>query len=472
MFEYISKYFVSKIIPAITTVLSISLFTKYLSPEEYGLYSLSLSISVGLSLIFFQWLNVSVGRYIPAIKDEQDKKKMITTILVSFVVISIFLLIANLGLSYISDYSFFVNYVGVLAITIAWFELNQKLNNSLFDPKSYTISLGAKNILAVLLGGVGLYLGYDGRAIIVTLVLSQIISVMNNYKIWKNTNVQYLDLNLLKRILRYGLPLTLTFLMIFIINSSGKFILNELMGEIYVGYLSVTYDLAQLLLITICGILNLATYPIVIDAFSKSKELANKKLQDVFLIVIGVTIPVALGLISVRSEVTYLFIDMQYYEYVIQLLPIILGALFLSALKSAYFDYAFHLSEKTGMQSLAVIISALTCIILNYVLIPMFGIIGAAYASLFSYATYLVGCIFIGSLVYKLPPIKINDTCSIVVSALIMFYIVSGIVVDSKIISLLLKVGVGVFVYSSLLVFFNVMGVKEYIFKKYIVNIK
>lgn len=472
MFEYISKYFISKIIPAITTVLSISLFTKYLSPDEYGLYSLSLSISIGISLIFFQWLNVSVGRYIPAIKNEQEKNNMITTVLFSFVVLSILIMFINIILSYYGEFSFFISYVGILAISIAWFELNQKLNNSLFDTRSYTISLAIKNILALMLGGIGLYLGYDGRIIIITLIFSQLISVVNNYRIWKCYSIKFLDFNLLKKILKYGLPLTLTFLMIFIINSSGKMILNELMGEAYVGYFSVAYDLAQLLLLTICGVLNLATYPIVINSFSKSTELANEKLQDVFLIVISVTIPVTLGIIAVRYELTYLFIDEKYYEYVTQLLPIILGALFLSALKSAYFDYAFHLSERTGMQSVAVIISAVTCILLNYALIPRFGVAGAAYASLLSYTAYLVACILIGNLVFKLPPIKVRDSVYILLSAAFMYYIVNFVSVDSKILSLLLKVGVGVIIYSFLLILFDVMSIKKHIFGKYKVNIK
>src|SRR6476620_869841 len=63
-------YLVARGLPGVIAFLAIPLFSRLLLPADYGRYALVMA-SVGLlNALLFQWLRLSLVRYLPAFKDD------------------------------------------------------------------------------------------------------------------------------------------------------------------------------------------------------------------------------------------------------------------------------------------------------------------------------------------------------------------------------------------------------------------
>src|SRR5438874_6248258 len=83
-------YLLARGLPGIVAFLAIPLFSRLLEPADYGRYALVLA-SVGLlNALLFQWLRLSLVRYLPAFKDDPARLK-------STLVTATLILIAALG---------------------------------------------------------------------------------------------------------------------------------------------------------------------------------------------------------------------------------------------------------------------------------------------------------------------------------------------------------------------------------------
>src|SRR5947209_6168500 len=68
-------YLLARGLPGLIAFLTIPLFTRLLEPEEYGRYALVLATVMLLNALLFQWLRLSMVRFLPACKDEPVRLK-------------------------------------------------------------------------------------------------------------------------------------------------------------------------------------------------------------------------------------------------------------------------------------------------------------------------------------------------------------------------------------------------------------
>src|SRR5690554_2655979 len=75
-------YLLARGVPGIVNFLAVAIYTRVLSPDEYGRYALVLS-AVGLfNIIFFQWLGFSLLRFLPA--HLSNPKELLSAVLGGF----------------------------------------------------------------------------------------------------------------------------------------------------------------------------------------------------------------------------------------------------------------------------------------------------------------------------------------------------------------------------------------------------
>jgi O-antigen/teichoic acid export membrane protein len=454
-------YSITKLLPAIATLIGISLFTRLLSPNEYGLYSLSLLIASAGSAIFFQWLSLSLGRFYQE-GGRELKDKLLSTILISFILVSLFVIVVSFIAALLLDNEVDFLLVTVLAITTAWFELNQRLSNADLKPKPYAISLTVKSFLAVVGGYYFILIGFSGEGVLIALCISYILATCVQLNYWKVFKLSLVDKKTLIKMLDYGLPLTLTFLMLFIINGSGKFFLNYILDKSAVGMFSVAYDFTQYIIVTLCGVLHLAAFPLIIKAYSEKGELEGKKQLLLSLgLLVAVSIPLVFGLISTVNELVTIFLGEEFRESAIELIPPIAIALLLMVLKSYYFDYAFQLAKNTKLQLVGVAGGAIASFIANPILINLYGVEGATYAMLISFFVYLIICIYLGRRIFDMPTIPWLNILKVCLSCGLMILAIEHLTITDLYLSLLVKVTLGCCIYSLSMLLLNYMGIKE-----------
>ncbi|WP_081440584.1 oligosaccharide flippase family protein [Thermotoga petrophila] len=179
--------------------------------------------------------------------------------------------------------------------------------------------------------------------------------------------------------LRIGLPVILHNLAGVILVQFDRFVIQDMIGPRAVGLYSYAYNLAMAPLI-ILGATNLAWVPWFYDkmALNEKEDIRNKSkiYNELFLlslIVIYITIP-WLGLIMAPKT---------YYQS-LNILPIVIASYYMQFLYTLYVNFAFYF-KRTLSVAVGTVLSGVINIVLNILLVPIFGYEVAALTTLISY---------------------------------------------------------------------------------------
>ncbi len=368
-------YFISHGLPALISFASIAIFTRLLTPEEYGVYALIFAIAGLINAVVFEWLKFSLIRYYPKHKEDPS---FLETVKLSFVGLVLTSTVVGL-IFYLTFERLTFTYVVlclVLSWSQSWYGIHLSLLRAQLNPKAYgylsfsRVALGlafSTSLILIGLNEIGLLIG-----MIAAFWLTLLVPTL---RVWKaKPNVTQLDRNMLKGFVKYGFPLSITFLLTVVIHNSDRLIIEYLLTTSDTGLYSVTYDLTQQTIYTFMMVINLAAFPIAIKALEEQGEVAaytqvKKNTSLIFLI----AIPAALGVIILSSNFVYLFLGAEFREQAMMLIPYIAIAAVLRGFKIYCVDIVFHLKQESSLQVIPVVGAAIVNIALNFLLIPFYG---------------------------------------------------------------------------------------------------
>ncbi len=256
------------------------------------------------------------------------------------------------------------------------------------------------------------------------------------------------------KFIQFGLPMVGWFIANSIITLSDRYMLQIFADDRQVGIYSANYSLI------IAGI-GLLTRPILSVAHpelmnmqyetkeeKKRIELRNQSFTQWYFIL---TIPIFFFLLSYSINLVNIFLGQQFHEGY-KILPV----LYLSLLvwNAGLFGHkGFEILSKTKVMMMLVVCSAIINVILNLLVIPKYGYLGAAYASLLSMMTYPVSVYFLSK---KNIPWKINflSVIKTIIAGLVSFkvaYLITSSI-RNDFIQLFLGVSIGTILYLILMI--------------------
>ena len=150
------KYSPSKICGMLGNAIIVPVYTSLLSPEQYGLYSLSIALLSFLCIIFSDWIGLSGLRFFKQHQMTQDMPKYLTT-LVTMLVTNIFLMFLVAFIFRENFYDFFkipAKYflaILLLIIPVAVRALLFQLLRAQLKSMSFTLSTIINQFLTILL---------------------------------------------------------------------------------------------------------------------------------------------------------------------------------------------------------------------------------------------------------------------------------------------------------------------------------
>ena len=442
-----------KFIPAIATILTVMAFTRLMSPSEFGQYTLTLNVSTTAVAILSNFLVIGLGRFEPETRNLSDRSQLHSTVLFTAIILNISVTSVTFFLAWLDmlpDLS--VNYYLIAAIFqfLLMLSLSQKLINANFLPALYGISLTLKNVLIVIFGVVGISMGYGVEIVLLGFAIAALIASLPAYKLWERTSIRAFDKTVLKKLWAYGAPLTFLYLFISVINLSDRLFIEIMLGSEDVGLYAAGYTLTQSTIGIVGSVIHLASFPLIVKAYEKEGlSKAQDLLSTSFRILILLMVPVTLGFLAIRSEISMIFLGDNFSSTSIILMPVLAFSVFFGTIKSYYFDYTFQLVKATWLQSVPPFAAAIINCVLNYVLIPRYGLIGAAYATLISFIFFLAFTAYLSTKIFELPRFPYSFVLKVFLSGALMFLLVSISGKNLNIwFSLTIKVFLGIFVYS------------------------
>lgn len=181
------------------------------------------------------------------------------------------------------------------------------------------------------------------------------------------------------RLLSMGVPFIFAGLMVSIYSNSDKFMLKHMVGEAEVGFYSTAYSLCNTWVFVLSAIID-SMYPIIMEAHKNNYVVYEKRNRLMYAIVFYVSIFVsALFVIFARPVVSLLYGD----AYLPSILPLQVITWYVAFSYLGVARNAWIVSENLQKYITPIYTgAAITNIIINFLLIPIWGATGAAVASL------------------------------------------------------------------------------------------
>ncbi|HHP5631567.1 polysaccharide biosynthesis protein [Bacillus sp. UMTAT18] len=469
--KHFLSYFFAQGIPAILAFVSMSIYSRLITPEEYGIYAMVLATSGLINSILFEWLRMGLLRFYPSKTSEMEKKELLGTVLTAFLILLFITAVLTTIIYGTSIFSETGNDLWVYVILLTWLQAWLSMNLTFFRSnllrKSYSIVSVMRAVATFIISLVLVYMGMKYESLILGMILGIIVSVVvPTIRFWKIKYINLFNKKLMYELLKYGLPFTFTFAMGAIINSTDRFFLNWLKDSSATGLYSIAYDFSSQTIMNLMMIVNLAAYPLALRAFEREGEEACKRqLNKNAILLFLITIPAMAGIFTLSENISNVFFGEEYRSVATQVIPWISLAAFLNGSTVYYVNISFQLGKKTKYQVIPVCIAAIVNIILNYIFIPKYGVMGAVYSTLVAYIIALVISYILAKNIFYLP-IPWREIWKIIFSTFIMVIIIKEIAHFQGIRGLVFQVFVGTTAYLICIIFMNISDVRTKIFKK------
>jgi len=388
--RYSLHYLIARGIPALVNFLAVAVYTRLLSPEEYGYYILVLAGVNIVNLAVFQWLRFALVRYLPAYQSREET--LLGVIGWSYLALMLVVGMGGVVAGLITETRW--RWLVLIAILLlgaqAWFELNTELFRARLQTRAYGWAMSVRSVGALSLGTLFILIGLKAYGPLLGLVLSMTgLSLVFAYRHWRVIRI-YRDAGHLGSLLRYGLPLAGTLILSYVVSVSDRFLIAWLLDEAQAGIYAAGYDLANQPVILLMSIVHLAAYPVIVQAWErKAEQEAQTYLAHNVRLLFIVGIPLTIGLAMLAQPFGRLMLGPSFYQAGAVVPWVALGTL-LGGLRVYHTDLAFHLRQRTTKQLQIILWVVLINLVLNLLWIPRVGIIGAAWATVVAYSIALV----------------------------------------------------------------------------------
>jgi O-antigen/teichoic acid export membrane protein len=361
-----------------------------LGKAEYGLYSLGFATIEVAAIISLIGLHIGGVRYISLFKAKGEKLKAERVIRSEIKIVAIVSVVVAFLLYIFAEKisTIFFHEPGLTPIlklfifALPFYSLSQICISIMlaYQHIKKMVIIGdllqglAKIILTVIL----ILLGYKIAGVILAVILSFILIFIYSYSyIRKMVNFKWIKEKIDWEVVYFSIPLMISSIALVIMKWADSFMIGYFLNIEQVGIYNVAVPTALLLTVFIRP-LHLIFYPVITEIVALKKSIKHIH-KTVVRWVLAINIPLALILIIFSKKIIIFLFGQEYAT----------AALTLSILAFFYFldsimilnKALLSIFKKTKEMAVIVVFALIINIILNWFLIPLWGIIGAAIAT-------------------------------------------------------------------------------------------
>lgn len=458
---------------------SISVFSRLLSPVEYGTFALA-TASSALSIAFlFQWVLHGFIRFLPQ-RDADNNKRYMTNFMLILAVMSVgFLALAVLGYTVNTGMG---NIFTSLPLSIWILVPAAAIGETAFNAISHYTRLVREHIRlfavaticrSILYIGLGYFLveaGYSYIGLLFALVLSFFIPGLylwgtdpDSRRLVKGD----VKRDIVREIIAFGFPIIAITTIQTAISSTDNFLLTYFIGPAATGQFAVALDLVTKSLIFLMIIVNRTTYPLLVKKLEhEGMESAQIQYRHNTIILMALSIPACVGLAILSKNIATLLLGEEFRETAGHLIPFLTLVSFTNCAFQFYLTPAFHLAKKTHLMIVPVVVAFIVNILISSYCIPTFGINGAIIGSFCAYLTSFGLSLYFIKRVFPLP-FPALEMLKIMIASLLMGASIWGFQSgDGSALMLGIAVVVGGTVYMTACVALDVGGYRSLLLQK------
>jgi len=374
--------------PQIAAIITLPIYTGYLTKAEYGRYDLVNVLVYILNVVVILQIHQAAFRFLIDVRGKKEEKVYITNTIAFEIIPSIFSSIV-FGLAYYTLPASTRILLGLYLFFNLQFNISGQIARGLGKNSVYAIGAIAHSlsnlILVVILvskiqlGFNGLFIALDSSLLIGTAI--QIIAC----KQWKKIDLSTLDKNVLKEMIGYSWPMVPNTLSIWIVNTCDKFIIRFLLGLEFNGIFAAAQKIPNIFTMA---------YSTFNLAWQESASITvtdtdyNRYYNEVFSALFDFLTGCMLLLIA-ASPVLFKILIRGNYELAYDQMPLLYIGVFLSCI-SSYFGSIYIAKKATKAVGISSAIGAVINAVVNLSMVHWAGLYAASVSTIVSYLVLVV----------------------------------------------------------------------------------
>lgn len=371
---------IGKLSTQILSYILLPLYTSKMSTSEYGIFDFICTVSLFLCPIITLLMEESMFRFLIDAESKKQKKKIISqTIIYTLIGTFIFIPLAILVLKSTTDYSAFLifSFISFVISNIA-IGLSNALARGLSQIKIYSISnfvLGALTLILTIV--VLIFFPSAEGLLLANLIANFLVAIIIFKKLHLSKYIGKYNKPLMKKMIKYSVPLVPNSISWSIINMSDRLILTNMVSSAANGI----YAMAN-------------RFPNIINVlygyfYTAWKETASKIIKEenrvkfyngIYHDIKRFLYSITICLIAAMPFAFPIFINKAYdaaYIYI----PIIMIATYYSNL-SSFYGGIFAAYKDTKIMGITTLVAAIINLIIDFALVQQFEIYAACFSTL------------------------------------------------------------------------------------------
>jgi O-antigen/teichoic acid export membrane protein len=414
----------------LSSFILLPIMTKSLSVEEYGIWA-QILVTIGF-LTPLATLGLAAASDV-FLAGEKDKKivstgffSILTVVSLSSFLISLivfafseFMSVTIFGgpeaKSFVKLISIFVFVGGLTAAIDMYFATFQQIKKR----SSLTF---VETVLQVVLLSYVLLSGFGLEGTIISFITLKIFMfLLKSLLLASQINISLPSLILMKKYMLFSFPFVPAILSTWTYNLSDRYVIGYFLDMGFVGIYSAAYNIGSM--VTLCyAPISIVLMPTISKLYKEDKkEEIKNHIDHLSKLYFIIAIPALFGLTALSKSLLLTLTTSEFMSGFI-IIPIV-------SLATIFFNYGsiksniLVLHKRTKQFALVSIFSALLNIVVNLILVPAIGIVGAALSTLATFMLYLFMINMLSSKIL-VTGVKYEVICKSIMSSLIMSYFV------------------------------------------------
>jgi O-antigen/teichoic acid export membrane protein len=212
-----------------------------------------------------------------------------------------------------------------------------------------------------------------------------------------------IDRTIVNHALHYGIPIIVGGALGWVGLNASRFIINDMLGVAAAGLFAVGYGLGQRAAAVAAMLVTAAAFPIAVKRMEDSgSEAAMRQLADNSALLIAILAPSIVGIFMLRTEIVHLLIAAPFQQVTLAVLPLSVLAGAIRNLRAHFGDQVFLLHSRTRLLMVVASIDASVTVVLSFICIWYWGIVGGAIATVAAAAAAAIASFAIGFALFGL----------------------------------------------------------------------
>ena len=393
------KYFPVRLVPALTSIVTVPVFTRLISREDYGYFALISSAVALIAVVATQWINGSIVRlYWTYEKEERGDEYVATAVWSTMGTLALVSLLAAGGVWLFRD-AFEPGLMALAPLGVASLAANHTATTILqiLRAGNRSTRYAQLSIASTLIGttfSIWFVAGLDqGAAGILAGVIVGRLAVLpfglGSARAQGRLSPRFVRRDILTEFMRYGFPFVPAALASWILVLADRYIIEFLRGSAEVGLYSVSYGLGERIMQLVTLPFLVAAAPVLVQTFEKQGEELTQRVQTQLTRYFAVaTFPLLAGMAAVSKHFVEFFTGELYHE-AYPVLPIVAaGAMLYGLVQIAGNGITLH--RRSAIIMTNTLAAAAFNIVANLLLVDRFGYVAAGVTTVASYALLLL----------------------------------------------------------------------------------